>query len=253
MAVRDPLVAAVLGHRLGRVRKLSAGQSLSERLGYEFNDPGLLRLALTHPSAPSSGPGDADYQRLEFLGDRVLGLVIAESLYTNYPDDSEGALARRYNELVHRDACAEVGRALGLGRDIIMSEAEAASGGADKSAILADVCESVIGAVFLDGGFEAARALIHRLWGARLSEPGPVPIDPKTALQEWAQGMRLPLPEYNEVGRSGPDHAPQFTVEARVSGYEPGRGSGSSKRAAQEAAARAILRREGVWPESSGE
>lgn len=183
----------------------------------------------------------------------MLGLVVAESLYRTCPDDSEGALARRYNDLVHRDACAEVARALDLGRDIRLSEAEAASGGAEKSAILADVCESVIGAVFLDGGYDEARALINRHWGTRLSEPGAVPIDSKTALQEWAQGMKLPLPSYSEVGRSGPDHAPQFTVEARVKGYQPAQGTGASKRAAQEAAATAILVREGVWPENGGE
>jgi len=234
------------------VSDLSAKIPLPERLGYTFDDPKLLRLALTHPSAQGQ-PGGGDYQRLEFLGDRVLGLVVAESLYKTCPDDSEGALARRYNELVHRDACAEVARSLGLGHDVYLSEAEAASGGADKAAILADVCESVIGAVFLDGGYDAARALVHRLWGQRLSAPGQVPIDPKTALQEWAQGMKLPLPEYTEVARTGPDHAPEFTIEARVSGYEPAQGSGASKRAAQEAAATEILVREGVWPESRRE
>jgi len=233
------------------VTTLSVQGTLPERLGYHFNDPSLLRLALTHPSAQTGSGGD--YQRLEFLGDRVLGLVVAESLYKTCPDESEGALARRYNELVHREACAEVARALDLGRDVRLSEAEAASGGASKGAILADVCESVIGAVFLDGGYEAARGLVKRLWGARLSEPGPVPIDPKTALQEWAQGMKLPLPHYQQVARSGPDHAPEFTVEARVAGYDPERGTGASKRAAQEAAATRILIREGVWPESKRE
>jgi len=172
------------------VATLNARDTLPERLGYQFHDPALLRLALTHPSAQSA-PSGGDYQRLEFLGDRVLGLVVAESLYKTCPQDSEGALARRDNELVHREACAEVARSLGLGRDVRLSDAEAASGGAGKAAILADVCESVIGAVFLDGGYEAARALIHRLWGARLSEPGAVPIDPKTALQEWAQGKNI--------------------------------------------------------------
>lgn len=246
------MVPAVQRHRLTRGIQLSAERTLPERLGHSFSDPALLRLALTHPSITSADGGSGDYQRLEFLGDRVLGLVVAESLYRTCPDDPEGALARRYNDLVHRDACAEVARALGLGRDVMLSEAEAASGGADKPAILADVCEAVIGAVFLDGGYEAARALIHRLWGRRLSEPGVVPIDPKTALQEWAQGMKRPLPDYTEVGRSGPDHAPQFTVEARVKGYQPARGTGASKRAAQEAAAAAILVREGVWPETAG-
>jgi len=233
------------------VGELSVQETLSQRLGYDFADPALLRLALTHPSVQS--PGQGDYQRLEFLGDRVLGLVVAESLYTTCPQDSEGALARRYNELVHRETCAQVARELGLGSDLRMSDAEAASGGAQKAAILADVCESVIGAVFLDGGYEAARALIYRLWGKRLSAPGPVPIDPKTALQEWAQGMKRPLPEYNEVARAGPDHAPEFTIEARVEGYPPAQGTGASKRAAQEAAATKILVREGVWPESKRE
>lgn len=232
--------------------QLTAQDTLSERLGYHFADHDLLGLALTHPSAQNTSRG-GDYQRLEFLGDRVLGLVVAESLYKTCPQESEGALARRYNELVHRDTCAAVARSLDLGPHVRLSEAEAASGGADKPAILADICESVIGAVFLDGSYDAARALIHRLWGKWLSEPGPVPIDPKTALQEWAQGMKRPLPEYNEVARAGPDHAPQFTVEARVAGYEPARGTGASKRAAQEAAAMKILMREGVWPESKGE
>jgi len=222
-------------------------------MGYTFADPALLSLALTHPSATADSDSQADYQRLEFLGDRVLGLVVAESLYRSCPNESEGALARRYNDLVHRDACAEVARAFDLGRDVILSEAEAASGGAEKSAILADVCESVIGAVFLDGGYEAARALVLRLWGKRLSDPGGVPMDPKTALQEWVQSMRLPLPSYAEVGRSGPAHAPEFTIEARVKGYKPAQGKGASKRAAQEAAATKILVREGVWTEPSRE
>jgi ribonuclease-3 len=235
------------------VAELSAQKTLSKRLGYEFADPELLRLALTHPSAQQSAPDGPDYQRLEFLGDRVLGLVVAESLYRTCPQESEGALARRYNELVHRETCAEIARSLDLGPHVRLSDAEAASGGADKPAILADVCESLLGAVFLDGGYDAARALIHRLWGKRLSEPGAVPIDPKTALQEWAQGMKRPLPEYNEVARAGPDHAPEFTIEARVEGYEPARGTGKSKRAAQEAAATKILLREGVWPESKRE
>jgi len=252
MALRDPLVASVPGDRIDQVAELNALNSLSRKLGYQFADPNLLRLALTHPSAQSAASG-GDYQRLEFLGDRVLGLVVAESLYRTLPHDSEGALARRYNELVHRDTCASIARALDLGPHVIMSDAEAASGGARKSAILADVCESVIGAVFLDGGYDAGRGLIHRLWGKWLSDPGPVPIDPKTALQEWAQGMKRPLPVYNEVARSGPDHAPQFTIEARVDGYEPARGTGASKRAAQEAAATKILVREGVWPESKVE
>jgi len=234
------------------VTTLSGLQALSTRLGYDFRDPAFLRLALTHASAVGVASSGA-YQRLEFLGDRVLGLVVAESLYLTCPQESEGELARRYNQLVHLDACAEAARAAGLGDHIIMSEAEAASGGTQKAAILADVCEAVLGAVFLDGGYEPARAVVHRLWGDQLSDPGEVPIDPKTALQEWAQGMKLALPDYIEIARSGPDHAPQFTIEVRVSGYAPARGSGASKRAAQEAAASALLKREAVWPESDGE
>ncbi len=226
--------------------------TLGERIGHQFRKPDLLALALVHASARGGVTAGTNNQRLEFLGDRVLGLVIAAHLHGAYPDESEGALARRYNRLVHRDTCADAARRLGLGPFIAMSEAEAAAGGRDKDTILADGCEAVLGAVFLDGGFETARSVVQRLWAPLLAEAGPVPVDPKTTLQEWAQARRLPIPDYVEISRQGPDHSPVFTIAARVAGFAPAHGSGPSKRAAQEAAATALLIREGVWPEGGG-
>lgn len=179
--------------------------------------------------------------------------MIAAHLLAACPGESEGALARRYNRLVHGSACAEIARNIGLGPHLILSEAEASAGGRDKDTILADACEALLGAVFLDAGFEAARALILRLWDPLLTAMGPVPVDPKTALQEWAQAHRWPVPNYVEIGREGPDHAPVFTIEARVGDIAPSRGSGTSKRAAQEAAAMAFLVREGLWLEHDDE
>jgi ribonuclease-3 len=222
---------------------------LSHRIGYAFRNPELLALALVHASARGGAPVGSNNQRLEFLGDRVLGLVIAAHLHGAYPNESEGALARRYNRLVHRDTCAAAARRLDLGPYLAMSESEASAGGRDKDTILADGCEAVLGAVFLDGGFESARRVVQRLWAPLLAEAGPVPVDPKTSLQEWAQARRLPIPDYVEIARAGPDHSPVFTIEARVDGFAPARGSGASKRAAQEAAATALLIREGVWSE----
>lgn len=221
--------------------------TLADRLGYFFRDPDLLRVALTHSSARMATPAARDNERLEFLGDRVLGLAVAELLAERFAEATEGELARRLNVLVRKDTCAQVAQELDLGSLIHMSGGEAESGGREKVTILADACEAVLGAVFLDGGFDAARSVIRALWTPHLGDSDIVPTDAKSALQEWAQGRGLPLPHYRQVERRGPDHAPHFTTEVTIDGLTPARGEGSSKRASEQAAAAAFLRREGVW------
>ncbi len=221
--------------------------ALEKALGYKFKDRALLRRALTHSSVRSQRDGTGDNERLEFLGDRVLALAIAELLVEIDPEATEGDLARRFNRLVRREACAHIARDLGLGTVLILSTSESDSGGRDKDTILADACEALLGALFIESGFEAARATVRRLW-AQLANGSPrATPDPKSALQEWAQGQGFALPEYVEVGRSGPDHAPRFTAEVRVGRLNPARGEGANKRAAEQAAASALLRQKGVW------
>lgn len=225
-----------------------ACRSLEERLGYHFQDRQLLRCALSHASAIDL-PNRIrhSYERLEFLGDRVLGLVIAECLFNAHPGEAEGALARRFNALVRRETCAEIASALDLGSAMILGEAEARSGGRSKETLLADMCEALIAALYLDGGFAAAKNFIHAHWIPRLNQKTADRRDPKTALQEWAQQSGYDLPVYTLVGRSGPDHAPTFTICVTLTGLEPEAGIGSSKRIAEQSAAEAFLRREGVW------
>lgn len=220
---------------------------LFERLGYAFKNRSLIELALTHASARPSLKPNEDNERLEFLGDRVLGLAIAELLTASFPDASEGELARRFNQLVRAETCAEVAQDWELGKLILMSGGEADSGGRGKKTILANACEAVLGAIFIDGGYAAAREIVHRFWAAELSGYGVATPDAKSVLQEWAQGRRLPLPRYIEIAREGPDHAPHFTAEVQIDGVAPERGHGANKRAAEQAAALAMLLREGVW------
>jgi ribonuclease-3 len=226
--------------------------ALEERLGHRFRDKDLLGLALTHVSAPGAGTG-VSYQRLEFLGDRVLGLAIAEMLYRSYPDAAEGELSRRLAELVRRESCAEVAAAWDVGPYLKLGAGEVHSGGRRNTAILADACESIIGAAFLDDGYEAAKAIVERAFSERLSAPRRPLRDAKTALQEWAQGRGLPTPVYVVVEQVGPDHAPKFRISAKVEGLESGFGLGSSKRSAEQDAARNLLLREGVWSPSMNE
>lgn len=227
-----------------RARKF---KDFEKALGHRFRRQQLLEVALTHASMRGGKAQQADNERLEFVGDRVLGLVIAEALSERFPAASEGELARRYNRLVRGEACAKVARTLGIGAYLILSDSEAGSGGRTKSTILADAMEAILGAVFLDSGFDAARGVVRRLW-AGLDDQAAVGASPdaKSALQEWAQGRGLALPEYIEISRKGPDHAPRFTSEVRITGCEPARGEGASKRAAEQAAARTLLKREGV-------
>ena len=221
--------------------------SFARRMGYRFDDSSLLRRALTHSSARVGRAGSEDNERLEFLGDRVLGLAIAELLGERFPDAAEGELARRFNRLVRKETCAAVAEELELGPHVVMSSGEAESGGRRKMTILGDACEAVLGAVFLDGGFEPARAIIRAFWLPKLLDSEAIPTDAKSALQEWAQGRGLPLPKYLEIAKQGPDHAPRFTSEVHIVGLNPARGEGRNKRIAEQTAAGAMLVREGIW------
>lgn len=225
--------------------RLSADlQAFAARLGHDFRRPALLVTALTHSSL--SGASRPDNQRLEFLGDRVLGLVMAEALLAADPGATEGQLAPRFNALVRRETCAEVARALGLGDVLRLGRSETMSGGRRKEALLGDAMEAVIAAVYLDGGYEAARSVVLRHWAGRIGAVEADARDPKTALQEWAQARGLPPPAYQELARQGPDHAPEFTIEARLSSGESASATAGSKRLAEQAAARALMARLGA-------
>jgi ribonuclease III len=217
---------------------------LEARLGYRFRNPDLASLALSHLSAQTPGGGRAQsYQRLEFLGDRVLGMVVAAQLYAGFPQASEGELSMRLAKLVRRETCAEIAVEWDVGPHVRLGLGEARGGGRKKAAILSDVCESLIGAVFVDGGFEAARVLILRAWGPRMTADSEPARDAKTAAQEWAQARGLAAPRYEEAARSGPPHAPLFVMRVVLQGYEPETGEATSKRAAEQAAAQAFLDR----------
>ncbi|MFQ5773311.1 MAG: ribonuclease III [Kiloniellaceae bacterium] len=218
--------------------------ALGARLGHRFARPELLVQALTHPSAASrGGAGEESYERLEFLGDRVLGLIVADLLLRRFPHESEGALALRLAELVRRETLAEVARDLGLDGYLRLAKGEEAAGERRNPALLANACEAVIAGLYLDAGLDAARALVEPRWTPLLEAAQRPPQDPKTALQEWAQGNGLPLPEYRVVARAGPAHEPYFTVEVRVVAQAPERGEGRSKRLAEQAAAQRLLAR----------
>jgi ribonuclease-3 len=231
-------------------RRRRSAKDFAERIGYEFKDSTLLDQALTHISALTGARNrGASYQRLEFLGDHVLGLVISDMLFASFPRADEGELSRRLAELVRREACADVARLIGLGAVIRLGASEEHAGGRHRTAILADVCEALIGAVFLDGGYAGAAELITRLWEARMRAPVRPLRDAKTVLQEWAQGRGLPTPSYREVERKGPDHDPEFRVTVELPHRASAEGLGRSKRAAEQAAAAAMLMREGVIAE----
>ncbi len=214
---------------------------LEERIGYTFKDRALLSEALTHGSALGGAKKQRSYDRLEFLGDRVLGLVVSERLLEQHQGEEEGELATRLNALVNKHACATAARSADLGAAVVLSASEEASGGRGKEAILGDVCESVIAALYLDGGMEAARAFIVRFWGDAFETVKNVSRDAKTALQEWAAARKRGL-SYAVIDQSGPEHSPHFVVEARVEGYAPARGEAGAKRDAQRSAALAFLK-----------
>ncbi|MEM8691797.1 MAG: ribonuclease III [Pseudomonadota bacterium] len=224
--------------------KLSADlKAFEARIGHTFSQPQILIRSLTHSSFGSAHR--EDNQRLEFLGDRVLGLVMAEALLKADPEASEGALAPRFNTLVRKETCADVAREIGLGDVLRLGRSEMLSGGRRKLALLGDAMEAVIAAVHRDAGFEAARAMILRLWGQRINKVEDDARDAKTALQEWAQARGLSPPEYVETERSGPDHAPNFTIAARLETGEEARAQAGSKREAQQGAAKALLSKMG--------
>ncbi|GGF73423.1 ribonuclease 3 [Azorhizobium oxalatiphilum] len=227
-------------------------KQLEARIGHVFADSELLVLALTHISVvKGSAPRVRSYQRLEFLGDHVLGSVVSHMLYSTFPQAEEGELSRRLAELVREEACAEVAQDMGLGPHLRLGPGETQSGARQRRAILADVAEAVVAAVYLDGGYPAATALVERFWRSRLEAPRRPLRDPKTVLQEWAQGRGLPPPAYRDIGRSGPDHAPSFRVAVDLPGLKSAEADGGSKQTAQKAAAAAFLAREGVVTENS--
>lgn len=225
-----------------------ASRRVEDALGHQFADSDLLDRALTHAS---HGGGQSDpsqtYQRLEFLGDRVLALVIADALIARFPQADEGELARRLNHLVRAETCAAIAKRIGLDRDVRTDDLDVTKPTRAARAVLADVCEAVIAALFLDGGMKAAKRFILTHWQPVMDEAGAARRDPKTALQEWAHSRRKATPIYTEIGRDGPDHAPIFKIAVSIDGVDPLEAEGKSKRDAQQAAAMAMLVREGVW------
>ena len=213
--------------------------ALSQKLGHSFKDQALLKRALTHASADAI----VSNERLEFLGDRVLGLIVAEKLHALYPQDAEGALALKFNALARGAACARAAIAAGLAEHVILANSEKSAGGRDKPAILSGVCEAVIAALYLDGGLAAAQPFVERYWADIFDELSHDMRDAKTRLQEWAQarGKDAAAPVYSLKDRAGPDHAPRFVVEAQVTGFDPVRGEGGSKRQAEQDAATRLL------------
>ena len=210
---------------------------LEERLGYTFRKPALLAEALTHASSPAK---KLNNERLEFLGDRVVGLVIAQALYDRFPKAREGDLAARHAHLVSREMLTQVAEALKLGESLKVSREVTATSARHKS-LLANGCEAVIGALFMDGGFESASSFILRLWEEALKECEIFERDAKSLLQEWAQGMKKPVPTYAILQKTGPDHSPFFEISVHVEGLETVTGKGTSKREAEQEAAKTLL------------
>ncbi|MBL9051396.1 MAG: ribonuclease III [Tabrizicola sp.] len=214
-------------------------QAFQGRLGHKFRSPELLARAVTHASIGTSTR--PDNQRLEFLGDRVLGLVMAEALLMADAEAREGQLAPRFNALVRKETCADVAREIGLGEVLRLGRSEMLTGGRRKEALLGDGMEAVIAAVYQDAGFEAARALVLRLWGKRIATVEPDARDAKTSLQEWAQARGMAPPTYAEIGRSGPDHAPVFSVRVTLDDGQSAEATAASKRMAEQSAAKTLL------------
>ena len=231
------IVARLDGRSFTRLTKEL--QAFEARIGHHFADPGLLIRAVTHASVGT--PNRDDNQRLEFLGDRVLGLVMAQAVLEHDKSATEGQLAPRFNALVRKETCADVARQVEIGAVLKLGRSEMVSGGRRKQALLGDAMEAVIAAVYLDAGFDAARDMILRLWGDRITTVKADARDAKTALQEWAQARGLQPPSYVETARSGPDHAPQFTIQVQLQGHPAEAATAGSKRQAEQAAAKALL------------
>ena len=232
------------------IRRDKSHEKLQVRIGYKFADPDLLNRALTHSSAVSPGKRvERSYQRLEFLGDRVLGLIVADMLYRRFPKANEGELSRTLNTLVRKETCAVIARQLDVGAELILGESEARTGGAEKEAILGDVTEAIIGAIYLDGGLEEARTFIERHFEEFIADGQTHRADAKTTLQEWAQARGLEPPTYALVERTGPDHAPEFTIAIDLAGFDRISATGPSKKIAEHKAAEDFLKRQKVWKE----
>ncbi|WP_343564800.1 ribonuclease III [Kiloniella sp. b19] len=217
--------------------------SLEARLDYRFHNRDLLKQALTHPglTANRKGENGESYERLEFLGDRVLGLVVSAMLFKVFPKENEGALAKRFTALVRMETLAMVASSLQIEKDILLSRGDEESGERANPSLHADVCEAIIAALYLDGGFEAAERFIKNNWKNLLTLDLKPPQDAKSALQEWAQARSLPLPSYREVERKGPAHAPEFVIEVSVQNHGACQAEGASKRKAEQQAATLLL------------
>jgi ribonuclease III len=240
------VVARATRHtRSGRAPTLPSDDlsALETVLGHSFHDRTILVSALTHSSVVGRAVGSNRFDRLEFLGDRVIGLIVAELLLARYPEDGEGDIARRHARLVNRDSLARLARTIELGRHLQLSPGEAQSGGRDNPAVLADAFESVVAALYRDGGLDKARPFLTAQFAALVTEVAVPPRDAKTALQEWAQGRGLNLPVYRTIEMSGPAHRPRISVEVRIEGLPPESAEGSSRRVAEQAAAAAMLAR----------
>jgi ribonuclease-3 len=239
--------AAAAKKKRRRVSAKAAAAAIEARIGHKFADPALLVTAFTHVSALKSGHKRADsYQRLEFLGDHVLGLVVSDMLYRAFPNANEGELSKRLADLVRKESCADVAKSLGLFDDIKLGSVGALASARLRKSVLGDICEAVIGAVYLDGGHAAAARFVERNWTERMRKPRRPLRDPKTVLQEWAQGKGLPTPVYREIERTGPHHDPQFRVAVDLPGFAAAEGVGGNKREAEKDAASVMIAREGV-------
>jgi ribonuclease-3 len=218
--------------------KGDAAKFVQEKLGHTPKDAGLFELALTHKS---TGTGQ-DYERLEFLGDRVLGHVIARALYDLHPDEPEGYLSRRYNVLVARETCAEIGREIGVPSFVRLGKQAREDRATESDNVIGDVVEALIGALVIDGGLEAAERFINSVWGPHLAEQRKAPQHPKSALQELAAARECKMPVYEVVGRTGAHHAPKFTIRVSVPGLGEATAEGASKQEAETEAAEALLK-----------
>jgi ribonuclease-3 len=243
-AVREPAAKK----KRTKISAKAATAAIEARIGHKFADPALLMTAFTHVSAlkKATRKRSDSYQRLEFLGDRVLGLVVSAMLYRAFPNADEGELSKRLADLVRKESCASVAEQLGLPDDIKLGQVGAIASARLRKSVLGDICEAVIGAVFLDGGYPAAAQFVERNWTERMRKHRRPLRDPKTVLQEWAQSKRLPTPVYREIERTGPHHDPQFRVAVDLPGLEPAEGVGGNKRAAEQDAASVMIAREGV-------
>jgi ribonuclease III len=233
--------------RSSRAAAKAEAAAIEARIGHTFADPALLTTALTHVSALKAARRRGEsYQRLEFLGDHVLGLIVSDMLYRAFPKANEGELSKRLADLVRKETCADVAQSLGLIEAIKLGAVGANVGARLRTSVIGDICEAVIGAVFLDGGYPAAAEFVQRNWEERMRILKRPTRDPKTVLQEWAQGKGLPTPVYREVERTGPHHDPVFRIAVDLPGLAPAEGVGGSKRAAEKGAASAMIAREGV-------